>query len=521
MRADLETRLRSQRNFPTPPQVAEHILALARDSETEIAAVANAIAKDPGLAAKLMRTANSALYAERRRSHNLRQALLMLGLNTAITLALGFSVVSVFKEGKSARIDYPRYWRRSLLLAMATRALGKEAGLQNGEDLFLAGLLQDIGILALDRAEPNLYANLPADASMIETLAYERARLGDDHAGIGAWLLKSWNLPAELCQAVALSHTPDRAERQSTLGRTCRCVAVSNEVADFFLNAGRRAAMARITSRAHEFLGLSPAQIGNVIEEMKRLLPEIEGIFDARIVDAETAAEITLEAQELIAERSLESLQKLSELQHATQSLVARTELLEDTVRRDALTGVFNRGHLDQQLRAEFAAALQNRWPLALLFVDLDHFKTVNDNHGHAAGDAVLRATAQLLVRQVRGGDTVTRYGGEEFVVLLPGVDPAGAQEVGQRILRALRASPHEIGRAQLTVTSSLGLAVHGAGVSYADADALIAAADAALYAAKQSGRDRLVIASSGAVITATPAAATTGVATGSARRGA
>ena len=176
---------------------------------------------------------------------------------------------------------------------------------------------------------------------------------------------------------------------------------------------------------------------------------------------------------------------------------------------------------------------MQNRWPLALLFVDLDHFKKVNDGYGHAAGDAVLRATAQLLVRQVRGGDTVARYGGEEFVVLLPGTDRAGAKEVGERIVRALRANPHEIGRARLTVTGSVGLAMQSADAPYADSDALISAADAALYAAKDAGRDRLAVAAAGSAVTVMPAASPTqvdtaaaapadaGVATGSGRRGA
>ncbi len=173
--------------------------------------------------------------------------------------------------------------------------------------MFLAGLLQDIGILALDRAEPNLYAELPADATLDETLAYERARLGEEHAGISSWLLRAWNLPEALCQAVALSHTPERADASSELGQTCRCIALSNDVADVFLVSERRSALERMTSKARILVGLSPEQISGVVGSITRLMPDVEAIFDAHILAPDTAAEIAAEAQELLAERSLTS----------------------------------------------------------------------------------------------------------------------------------------------------------------------------------------------------------------------
>jgi diguanylate cyclase (GGDEF)-like protein len=156
---------------------------------------------------------------------------------------------------------------------------------------------------------------------------------------------------------------------------------------------------------------------------------------------------------------------------------------------QDALTGLLNRkalaAHFDEVARQ---AALTGR-PVCLVVVDLDHFKTVNDEHGHSRGDAVLRDAAALLQANLRSFELVYRHGGEEFVVLMPGVDRTGGRVVAERLREAVSG-----GRpGGLALTASLGVAVaHGAAVSF---DALFDAADEALYAAKAGGRDRVWLA--------------------------
>src|SRR5688572_7438683 len=146
MTPELEAHLRSFVNFPTPPGVAAHIIELARDPNIEMGRVARAIGMDPALSTKVLRIANSPLYAQRRRSENLRQALVILGLNATLTLALSFSLVKSLRSDKPNGVNYPWYWRRALLSAVAARALGDAAGQQLAEERFLAGLLQDIGM---------------------------------------------------------------------------------------------------------------------------------------------------------------------------------------------------------------------------------------------------------------------------------------------------------------------------------------------------------------------------------------
>src|SRR6202167_1408214 len=155
---EIEAHLRSLVNFPSPPGVATHIIELARDPDIEMAKVAKALSMDSALSTKILRIANSPLYAQRRKSENLRQALVVLGLNATLTLALSFSLVKCLRGAKSNGLNYNLYWRRALLAATAARALGDAMHHPMAEEIFLAALLQDVGMLALDKAVPDLYS---------------------------------------------------------------------------------------------------------------------------------------------------------------------------------------------------------------------------------------------------------------------------------------------------------------------------------------------------------------------------
>jgi diguanylate cyclase (GGDEF)-like protein len=153
----------------------------------------------------------------------------------------------------------------------------------------------------------------------------------------------------------------------------------------------------------------------------------------------------------------------------------------------DQLTGVLNRAALNARTPELGHQAAQRGHPVSLILGDLDRFKAINDEHGHAAGDAVLREIAYRLRKQVRAFDSIYRYGGEEFVILLPGIDGWGAFEVAERLCESVRAEPVE----GLPVTMSLGVAVIGEGEAWSF-DRLFDEADRALYDAKRGGRDRV-----------------------------
>jgi diguanylate cyclase (GGDEF)-like protein len=155
----------------------------------------------------------------------------------------------------------------------------------------------------------------------------------------------------------------------------------------------------------------------------------------------------------------------------------------------DALTGLPNRRALEEQIRLMLAQAERSGRPLAAVVLDIDHFKAINDAHGHEHGDAVLAAVGQALGSSARASDFVARYGGEEFVVLAPDTDPEGAMVLGEK----LRVAIGEIELVCGPVSASLGVAVFPFHAS--DADELLRVADRGLYAAKRLGRDRVAFA--------------------------
>ncbi|MBX6741949.1 MAG: GGDEF domain-containing protein [Acetobacteraceae bacterium] len=161
----------------------------------------------------------------------------------------------------------------------------------------------------------------------------------------------------------------------------------------------------------------------------------------------------------------------------------------------DTLTGLPNRRGFQERAAPALLAARRRSGAAALLTFDLDRFKAINDGFGHAAGDVVLRGVATALASTLRAGDVSARFGGEEFVALLPDTSLAAAQEVAERLRTAIRASvPHPAGPDGV-VTVSIGVAPVGEGEPEPALLAALAAADAALYRAKQAGRDRVEVA--------------------------
>jgi diguanylate cyclase (GGDEF)-like protein len=166
----------------------------------------------------------------------------------------------------------------------------------------------------------------------------------------------------------------------------------------------------------------------------------------------------------------------------------------------EPLTGLYNRRYFTERLSAELAAAQRHKRPLALLLVDVDHFKQVNDTRGHAAGDEALRMLARVLLEATRKEDVVARFGGEEFVVLARETNLAGAQVLAQRIRRDVEKARAIHEGQELALTVSIGLAVsQGAAFEKGRSEQhLLEAADRALYRAKQSGRNTVVAAPAG-----------------------
>ncbi len=190
----------------------------------------------------------------------------------------------------------------------------------------------------------------------------------------------------------------------------------------------------------------------------------------------------------MVHERTHELEDALTELERANSELQALSV-------KDALTNVFNRRFFNQKITEEWARAVRHQRPFALLMVDLDKFKYINDTFGHVCGDHVLIKVAALLKTVVcRPGDTISRYGGEEFAILLPETGMEGAEKVAEMLVQRVAGETITFNGVAIPVTISIGLAVFNCGAPDADVQSFIERADKALYHAKESGRNRYCI---------------------------
>jgi diguanylate cyclase (GGDEF)-like protein/PAS domain S-box-containing protein len=176
--------------------------------------------------------------------------------------------------------------------------------------------------------------------------------------------------------------------------------------------------------------------------------------------------------------------------QYTKQLEVLQVQLREQAI-RDPLTGAFNRRYLVETLEREITSAARNQYPLCLMIIDIDHFKAVNDTYGHLAGDHVLRELTHLLQQSTRKGDIVCRYGGEEFVVLMPHSGLTDALWRAEALRSELQSTSFPFAGSMLAVTVSIGLATTE--TAQFTCDELLSQADRALFRAKAAGRNRVI----------------------------
>ena len=450
---------------------------------------------DPAITTKILRVVNSSMYARQGKTEHLQEAVVVLGLNASISLALSFSLLKSFQtDDADAGLDYALYWRRALLSATASRVLASAVGIRDAEALFLACLIQDVGMLALEQSVPGVYENLPEQVQQAVVISHELEKIGVDHACVGGWLLKRWNFPERIEQAVAASHNPGAIPPDHENGLFARCVALTSLIAEVFLDESGESGVQTLAEAVQTHLGLDKQKLGELLEEISVLIPEAEAVFDTKILAEGGTDRIMDEAREVLMLRSLHALQTVDSLQGQAVTLENRTKELEESSRRDALTGLYNRRFLDGFLEDAFVEATKKNQPLSIAFADLDKFKNVNDTYGHQAGDRILVATATILKASVRATDVVARFGGEEFILVFPNTDRDLVKIICERIVKAFQDAHHDVGTSEdLTVTVSVGMATHCEKQGFDSVDAMVNAADKALYSAKLQGRNRSI----------------------------
>ena len=476
-------RLLESERLPSPPAVALQVLDLIQDPHVSVTALASTIGNDPALSSKLLRVANSSFYAQARRIATVNDALVVLGLNSVRTLALGFSLVDNFRAHQRAEFDHDAFWRRSLLTAVAARTLAAHARAGRKEEAFLAGLLLNLGVLALGSGIEGYGSTFEAaDGSYTALSKLEQERFGATHEEIGAAVADTWNLPDQIAACMRHHSAPDQAPPDAI--DLVHMAGVGNALAELYAAAEPASALLTFRERAAWF-GLDDQAADALVREVEVSVATLEAVFDLHGRANVPASTLLGRANEALMLLSLQATQDASRLAVENRELatVAAT---------DALTGLANRRQFEEFADEQYRLAARYGSPFSLIFLDIDQFKAINDNHGHATGDHVLIAVAATLRASARGADLVARIGGDEFAVALPSTGLEEAVATAER-LRAAIATMHVCSEAGLDIgaKASIGVALLDLSV-HSDASAALAAADAGAYQSKRAGRNRV-----------------------------
>jgi len=473
--------IRAARALPTISAVAMKVVEVCGDERSSLGDIARVIQLDPALAAKMLRYANSPYLAPRTPVTTITRAVTTLGLVSVQTLSVSFTLVNEMTSLKQGGMKHRRYWTRSLLSAVAARTIAASVGARGAEEAFVAALLQDIGILILERSFGEQYAalNNAAGGDHAKLIELERAEYGVDHSAISAWFANEWRLPKLFALAALGSHQflPKERGEDPLLWNLCQAVSLSGGVADLWLTRDTAAAGDRVRGDALTHLELGPDRLKRIVQQTGEQFSEAARTIQISDVTPAVATEVRAKAQELLIGLAMRTAEERGQL--------------EQSARRDALTGLFNRGHLDRMLPKLFEDSAVHGVSLTIAMVDIDFFKRINDDHGHPAGDQVIQTVAEHITREAREDDVVGRFGGEEFLLLFPGATAEGARAACERLRARIAATPIMLASGvTVFATVSIGLAVAGAvGQS---AEGLLEKADQALYRAKRAGRNRV-----------------------------
>ena len=481
MNEQLVSRIRQCPSLPSLPSIAIQVLDLAQRPEADIAEIARVISKDPALATKILRTVNSSFYGRSQHVSTVSHALVILGLQSVKTLVLGFSLVSNLSKTKAKGFKHLEYWRRSIFAATAARTIAARLNIVQQEEALLVALLMDIGMLVLDQVLGEQYGEIYHAAPSHEQLALaEQQALQMTHAEVSQLLAEQWKLPPVLTTPMAWHHDP-KSVKDASLKELAQLACIAGRCADVFVDENAAPAIAHVRQLCKEYFQIDDPDA--LLSEIGGRTKEVASLFEISIGSIGEYESVLKKANETLVEITLQSQQQFSTLKQQNQQLkVAATT--------DGLTGLANRAQFDAFLAEQFDRAYVQNKPIALLLMDVDKFKSINDKHGHPAGDQVLRVLGKLLRSAAKPHELAARYGGEELALILPGANKAAASKMAEIVRRAIETKPVQYGALSIPVTASIGVAIFEPGCPFRMVSQLVKAADLAVYNAKHSGRN-------------------------------
>jgi diguanylate cyclase (GGDEF)-like protein len=475
--SSVEKLLQYEVKLPSPPTIAVRILEVVRRDDFSFVELAHVIQTDPALTGRVLRIANSSFYSLSRNVTSIETAVAVMGVNAVKNIALSFILAQAFQGPRGERFDFDRIWRRSITAAVAAQLISKAIGFKNDET-FIASLLQDIGIATLAVLKKDEYLAVLDEKAVtgLPVTAVERRVFGFDHQEVGAELLRTWGPIRGLCTVLWA------ADRLSAI----------------YHGTG----IARNVKTAKEILikrfGLNENQAGALIDEVAEKATELFAQFSDDKIKILPFSHILQEANAELSRLNMSYDMLLIEYKEAVRraerlaaDLKTTSEKLRHAAYHDSLTGLHNRQFFQEAIEREILRSQRHQHTLSLVMFDIDQFKTINDTYGHHCGDIVIKTIGQMILHGTRRSDTVVRYGGEEFAILLPETGLSNAVKKAESCRAAISSTDIEADGKQIRVTISVGVASCSPSQKTI-ADSLIQAADQALYLSKRNGRNRV-----------------------------
>ncbi|MBN2802732.1 MAG: diguanylate cyclase [Deltaproteobacteria bacterium] len=460
--------------------------------------IAKVIKVDPVLSSQILKSVNSPFYGLRRKASTVDQAVNFMGIRAVRNLVLCLGVQDLSPK-KNSNFPTDKFWENSLRRASAAKCIARKLKMPDEEEYFTLGLCQDLGLLIIiQNADENVKNEL---ASSIDNLNSDRIiieqKYGKTHCQAGGELFEKWEFPPDMIEVVRWHHIPENASGENL--KKAKIAFAAESLCDLLSIKNKHVAI-DIAKEALNNLNINTDELTTLLDEIAETVTHAAEMLEIKVGVQPSFEEIMKIATQGLHDLNLnyQTLtskleESLAEQQRMANQLKILNRELERRATTDELTSLPNRRAFDEGLNAEVERSRRLDKPLALLMMDVDHFKIFNDTYGHQAGDVVLQIVAKSIKDQVRGCDLPARFGGEEFTVLLPHTNLEGAVIAAERIRTAVEKSVIEYENNKLHVTISIGASItFGSKESRAEL-MLLRRADDALYEAKESGRNKVM----------------------------
>ncbi|MBI5665142.1 MAG: GGDEF domain-containing protein [Nitrospirae bacterium] len=496
----LDSLLKGVATLPSLPAIALRIIQEIKKDKSSLNDLANIISYDPALTAKILRIANSSFYALPYKVDSIERAVHILGLEALKNIALSFAIVKGLKRNLVDEFDHELFWKRSITSAVSAEMIASKLNVKR-EDTFVTPLLMDIGVLVMYLMRPDDYLRVinKKRATNMPTCESEVSIYGFDHQDVGSEILKKWGLPESIYLPIAYHHK--KKDCPPGLKNMADILMLSDIVSSVYHGSKSSKKFGELKQLLQDRLDMTDMEVSEFVDLIADKTVEILTSFELDAGDMKPYSQILQDANEELGKLNLSYEQLVMELKQAkemAEKLAVEAwevkERLREVAIKDGLTNLYNHRHFQDTMDKEIVRGERYSHVLSLIMIDIDYFKKINDTYGHAQGDIVLRAIADIFEQTVRKPDTTARYGGEEFAIILPETDIKGTITLAERLRQLVEKLEVKLGDKIVKVTISMGVTTYDPARGRRTKAAIIDAADKALYNSKKTGRNKLSI---------------------------